>query len=101
MLFCEERQKDPNKVMKNPSKEKQQPAGPLIVGIWEKQTLKPLECTFMVEMDYLTKTRHCSVKVSPFSVVRNSYNGGMQTIDKKSMKHAAFTFTFMEVDVAV
>ena len=54
----------------------------------------------MVEMDYLTKTRHCSVKVSPFSVVRNSYNGGMQTIDKKSMKHAAFTFTFMEVDVA-
>ena len=25
MLFCEERQKDPNKVMKNPSKEKQQP----------------------------------------------------------------------------
>ena len=55
----------------------------------------------MVEMDYLTKIRHCSVQVPPFSVVRNSYNGGMQTIDKKSMKHAAFTFTFMEVDVAV
>ena len=56
---------------------------------------------FLTEKDYLTKTRHCSVQVSPFSVVRNSYNGGMQTIDKKSMKHAAFTFTFMEVDVAV